>query len=337
MNASSQARKEMLSDQVFNVLPGLVLAITVGYIAYLVSGLNPLLDALIVALVGGMVIRGVVGNREYLNPGVTLARQLFIPIGLILFGVKLDFVKIFSLGWPVMLVTVLMQIAVFVVILWLNRYFKVGEKTALLIGTGTAICGASAIAVATPCLDAESKDTSIALLVVTILGAIGTAIYVAFAPFGMSVGQFAFLTANSLQFTGYVTTAASVVAGAKDIALSVKVFRTALLAVIAVVLGYRQSRIAKRTTGKGIAIPVPWFVLVMLGVGILVSFGVPLDYGKYASTAGGIIFAMALAAIGLDVNWIALRVAGLKPVWLGLWGMLTAIVIALVGAWLVAK
>ncbi len=47
---------------------------------------------------------------------------------------------------------------------------------------------------------------------------------------------------------------------------------------------------------------------------------------------------LALAmAIGLDANWLALRIAGLKPIWLGLSGMLTATIVAVVGARPVAR
>ncbi|HID62235.1 MAG TPA: putative sulfate exporter family transporter [Anaerolineae bacterium] len=326
----------MSTEKVAKVLPGLLLVIVVGYLAYLIAGLSLWLDALVVGVVLGIIIRTVMGNREVFNPGMAFARLIFIQAGLILYGVKLDFVKIFNINPAVLALVVLVQLAVFAVIMWTSRRMELDEKTGLLLGAGTAICGASAIAVTAPCVEGESKDVSIALVVITILGAIGTIIYVLFAPLGLSDNQYAVLCATTLHQTGFVKTAAlSVSEIVKEAALSIKLFRTAMLAVIAVILGYRQSKITERETGQKTAFPIPWFVVAFVAVGILVSAGVPLNYGKYASTAATIVFTMALTAVGMDVNWLAFRYAGLRPLWVGLLGWLTAILVAFIGILLV--
>lgn len=328
----------MSTEKVAKVLPGLLLVVGVGYLAYLIAGLSLWLDALVIGVVLGILIRAVLGNREVLNPGMAFTRLVFIQAGLILYGVKLNFVKIFQIGWMVMALVVLTQVAIFAVIIWASRKMQVAEKTGLLLGTGTAICGASAIAVTAPCVEGESKDISIALIVITILGAIGTIIYVLFAPFGLSDNQYAVLCATTLHQTGFVKTAALAVSEmAKEATLSIKLFRTAMLAVIAVILGYRQSRITARETGQKMAFPIPWFVIVFVAVGILVSMGVPLDYGQYASTAATVVFTMALTAVGMDVNWLAFRYAGLRPLWVGFLGWLAAILVAVIGISLVVE
>jgi len=316
------------------ILPGFLLVALVSYLAYWISGFSPYLDALVVGMVAGIIIRTILGHREVLYPGVAFAQLACIQAGLILYGVKLDFGKIFAAGWPVMILVLLAQLAAFLVILWASRRMGVDEKTGLLLGTGTAICGASAIAVTAPAIEGESKDVSIALVVITILGVIGAALYTLIGPaLGLSFVQYGVLCACTLHETGLVKTAAAAIAGAKEFALTVKLFRTAMLAPIAIILGYRQSRITERETGQKMTFPIPWFILAFVGMAIIVSLGVPVP--SYVKTASKIIFTMALTAIGLDVNVIAFRYAGLKPLYAALLGWLAMILVTAIGMALV--
>jgi uncharacterized membrane protein YadS len=56
------------------------------------------------------------------------------------------------------------------------NWLLVSGKLGCLISSGSAICGASAIAVLSPAMDAEPEDTSVSLLVVTAVGLIGAMI-----------------------------------------------------------------------------------------------------------------------------------------------------------------
>ncbi|HFC12501.1 MAG TPA: putative sulfate exporter family transporter, partial [Anaerolineae bacterium] len=157
-------------QQISSKLPGVLIISALGYLAYSISNFSPLLDALVVGLVLGILLRFTIGNQEVLNPGITFLQTVFIQIGLVLYGIKLNFTRIFQMGWLIPILIVAVQATIFLVTLWVGKRFKIAEKTALLLAVGTSICGASAIAVATPAVEGESKDVSISLVVITLLG-----------------------------------------------------------------------------------------------------------------------------------------------------------------------
>lgn len=318
---------------VTNKLPGIIIISAIGYLAYLISTYNPLLDALVVGLVLGILLRLTIGNQEILNPGITLTQTVFIQLGLILYGVKLNFTRIFAMGWLIPILIVAVQATIFLVTLWAGKRFKVDEKTTLLLAVGTSICGASAIAVVTPAVEGESKDVSISLVVITLLGTSGAIIYSLIAPIiNPPVTAYAFFAASTLHMTGLVKVAASVIEGATDIALAIKLFRTAMLAPVILILGFLQSRRNAQEFGQRTPFPIPWFVIAFITMAIIITLGlIPTETVKTITLAGKIIFTIALAAIGYQVNVLAFWNAGLRPLWVGSLGWLTAIGIGLLG------
>lgn len=305
--------------RVSRVIPGMLLAGGLGYLACWLADFSPYLDALVVGLVLGILFRMGFGNREIWNPGFTMTGTILIQLGLILYGVNLNFTRLWHMGWEVPLLIVALQGVVLTVSLVAARKLRLDEKTGLLLGVGTAICGASAIAVTAPAIEGESKDVSIALVVITLLGTIGTFVYTLLAPdLGLNAQRFGFLCASTLHQTGMVKVASSAMPGAWEAALSVKLFRTAMLAPIVLGLGYRQSRLNAREFGQRTTFPIPWFVLAFVAVAVVASIGVfsPAQI-KSVSYLGKLLFTIALTAIGAQVNVTAFVNAGMKSVYAG--------------------
>lgn len=321
------------AGKVRRMIPGMLLAGGLGYLAICLADFSPYLDALVVGLVLGMLFRLCFGNREACNPGFVLTGTLLMQIGLILYGVNLNFTRLFHMGWQVPLLIVALQGVVISVSLVVARKLRMDEKTGLLLGVGTAICGASAIAVTAPAIEGESKDVSIALVVITLIGTIGTLAYTVLAPhLGLNAQNFGFLCAGTLQQTGMVKVASTAIPGAWEAALSVKLFRTAMLAPIVIGLGYRQSRLNAREFGQSTSFPIPWFVLVFVGVAILASLGVfSTAETKSVSYIGKLLFTIALTAIGAQVNFTAFINAGMKSVYAGILTWAAALAVAGLG------
>ncbi|MGE3538701.1 MAG: YeiH family protein [Candidatus Tectimicrobiota bacterium] len=321
------------AGKIRRVFPGMLLAVGLGYLANWLAEFSPYLDALVVGLVLGMIFRMCFGNREACNAGFTLTGTLLIQLGLILYGVNLNFTRLIHMGWEVPLLIVALQGAVIAVSLLAARKLRMDEKTGLLLGVGTAICGASAIAVTAPAIEGESKDVSIALVVITLIGTIGTLLFTVLAPhLGLNAQLFGFLCASTLHQTGMVKVASTAIPGAWEAALSVKLFRTAMLAPIVIGLGYRQSRLNARDFGQRTSFPIPWFVLAFVGVALLASFGVFSSAQiKSVSHIGKILFTVALAAIGAQVNVTAFVNAGMKSVYAGVLCWVVALAMAALG------
>lgn len=324
-------------------LPGIMLAAGLGLAAYGVKvvGKSPMLDPLVVGLVLGIVVRTIMGDRPHLRPGLLLAPTIFIPIGVACYALKnMNFVKVTAQGasWTVLLVAVALVYCL--VIGLLGR--KLGQKRAItfLVAAGSAICGASAIAITVPAVDADSDETSVSLLGVLVAGLIGLFLVLPFlgAALEMSGETYAHLSGAVIQFTGFVKVAMSTMP-ALDSGLDAKALSSLAVSVK-----------AARFLGLLIIIPLfaslvrgkvyfPWVLWVFLGFGILGTWAASTqpEFTKKTllpaiSPIYGIAWSIAMASIGgnADVKKL-LSVQGIYAMIMALAGFAAALLTFMLG------
>lgn len=346
-----------LSAAIQRLWPGLLLTLILGVMAYLISLLNTSLDALALALILGIAARVLITNimpNAPTTPGLRFGMQIFIPLGIILYGVNLDFNRLTAVPWPVMLLTLLCMFIFYVLIYWGNRlrwriYALLGEPLSNnlveLIASGSAVCGASAIAVLSPSIDADAEDTSISLLVVTAVGLLGVMIYpILKEVLAINDNVYAIFSGATLHQTGLVRTAvASLSPDAADLALAVKSLRILMLAPIALATAIlhrapktaaplERSRMMDMSVLRE-ALRRVWFLIPFIIVGLLVSFvawsplqGLLTALKPWAT----FVFALALASIGGMVDLESVIQVGPKPLLIGLAGWLGVIILFLI-------
>jgi uncharacterized integral membrane protein (TIGR00698 family) len=210
----------------------------------------------------------------------------------------------------------------------LGRILGVRGDAQLLIGVGTGICGASAIAAVTAVLKPRQEHVVYAIgtiftfnvAAVLLFPVLGHAWHLSPHSFGLWAG-------TAVNDTSSVVAAAySFAAAAGPYAVVVKLTRTLTLIPIVVVLGVRQARRAGGTDvpWRGI---VPWFLFGFLAMSTLDSVGaVPAGWQPDITHAGTFLITVALAGIGLSLRWSAIRGAGIRPLLLGgcLWILVAA-------------
>lgn len=128
-----------------HIIPGAVVAILIGYTAFYVAGFHKLLDPLVVGIILGMFARFFIGKRDILDKGFTFVVKVLIPIGIVVYGVNLKFHKLNVIPFTTWLQILIGIVIIFGANHFLCRRLSVSSKTGLLIATGTAICGASAL------------------------------------------------------------------------------------------------------------------------------------------------------------------------------------------------
>ncbi|MCG8376655.1 MAG: putative sulfate exporter family transporter, partial [Chlorobiales bacterium] len=207
-----QERSQLLM-QVRQVWPGLLLACVVGVAGFGVKlwTNSVYADPLLVAMVLGICTRWLTGNNGKLRPGLLFSYRFFIPIGIVFYGaVKLNFVKFMQVEKSYIALIMLIILVYFLIILGLGRFLKQRKQVTFLTATGSAICGASAIAITSPAVDAESEDISVSLISVFFASAFGLFILLPFLGGLMHLPEqvYAFLAGATLQFTGFVKAAA---------------------------------------------------------------------------------------------------------------------------------
>jgi uncharacterized integral membrane protein (TIGR00698 family) len=206
----------------------------------------------------------------------------------------------------------------------LGKALRVDPQTSLLVSSGTAICGGSAIAAVGAVLDADRKAMSVSLGTVFILNACALFIFPGVGKhMGMTQQQFGMWSAIAIHDTSSVVGAASKY-GDEALRVATTVKLTRALWIIPLSLG-----IAVLTRKKNAKVTLPWFVLFFLlaaGVNTVFPQGEVL-YG-FVQQAAKIGLTLTLFLIGTGLSREAIRTVGARAM---IQGVLLWIVISLAG------
>jgi uncharacterized integral membrane protein (TIGR00698 family) len=190
----------------------LLSAILIGLSAYAIKKISgsAVIDPLLLALFAGVIFRSFLKftDTHYIN-ALNKASSVLIPPGIIFYALKnLNFSKAAQLDASVFLLDAIAILVYFSVVLYLGKILKQKPKITYLTATGSAICGASAIAITTPVVKADPDDVSISLLSVAFIGMF--ALFIMFPFIGcllnMTNANYGILSGTILQFTAFVKT-----------------------------------------------------------------------------------------------------------------------------------
>ena len=302
----------------------------IAAVATVIGGFVPLVGSAIPAVVLGVLISLVRTPAAKLRPGIAYSSKFVLQCAVVLLGAQLSLRAVVEVGaesLPVMLssLTVCLLAA-----WWLGRLLNIDRDVRTLIGVGTGICGASAIAAISPVIRAKSSDISYAISTVFLFNILAVLIFPAVGhALGMSPHAFGLFAGTAVNDTSSVVAAASAFStAALGFAVVVKLVRTLMIIPISVglaVIDNKRSAEAQKFTLKRIFGLVPWFLIGFLVVAAISSTGIIAPRITEAATQTSVfLVAMALAGIGLSTDLGAIRSAGLKPLMLG--GILSVLV-----------
>ncbi|TCO50677.1 putative integral membrane protein (TIGR00698 family) [Actinocrispum wychmicini] len=303
------------------VAPGLAVALVIAAVATALGTLLPVVGGPVFGIVLGAVAAAFVPwlRRPALSAGYAIASKQVLQLSIVVLGTGLSLRQVVQVGvdsLPVMLGT----LAVALGGAWLlGRLLKVGGDTRTLIGVGTGICGASAIAATTAVI--KPKDTEVAYAIGTIF-VFNIAAVLLFPPIGHMLGMsphaFGLWSGTAVNDTSSVVAAAYAYGGdAGPYAIVVKLTRTLMIIPIVIALAYLRARKADVTR-------LPWRRIVPLFlVGFVLAAGldslglIPAAWHPALSTLGAFLITTALSGIGLSLRLADMRKAGHRPLLLG--------------------
>ena len=320
------------------VLPGLALTVPIAIVATLIGAAVPVLGSALPAIVIGVVVAVIRRPGARFVPGVEYSGKFLLQVAVVLLGAQLSLEAILRVGaesLPVMLST----LVVCLLAAWLiGRALHVAPRLRTLIGVGTGICGASAIAAVAPVIGALSAEVSYAVSTIFVFNILAVVLFPLLGhALGLDPHTFGLLAGTAVNDTSSVFVTASVFgAAALGFAVVVKLVRTLMIIPISVGLSVIESRRAadgRRMTLRGVIGLVPWFLVGFLVVAVLGSLGaIPAGPREAMVHASGFLIATAMAGIGLSTDAAALRRAGWRPLALGaiLWILVTATALAVI-------
>ena len=190
-----------------------------------------------------------------------------------------------------------------------------------LIGVGTAICGASAIAAVSSVLEPDEAEIALAIATVFFYNVVAVLV---FPPIGHALGlsqeAFGLWAGTAINDTSSVVAAGYIYGrDAGDHATIVKLTRASLILPIVAVVAIRRAR---EVRAAGTHVPwrriVPWFILWFLGAALVNSTGlVPAGWHDGIARTAILLISVALAGIGLQTQLPRILRAGPRPLALG--------------------
>ncbi len=326
------------------LLPGLALCAGIAGLATLLAHVAPLIGAPVFGIVLGVLVGGLPGRRAgeaRLAAGIAFSSRTVLQLSIVVLGSGLSLAEIARTGLsslPVMVGT----LALALLVAWgAGRLLGIDGGLGTLIGVGTAICGASAIAATTAVIGAAEAEVAYAISTIFAFNVIAVLTYPALGHLlGLSQHAFGLWAGTAINDTSSVVAAAySYGHAAGDYGVVVKLTRTLMIIPITLVLAVRSRRAATscavgpgstaarsgsagrdRPAGRHprLAQLVPWFLVGFLAAAGANSLGlIPRSLHAPLSSVALFLIAMALAAIGLSVRPRQLKEAGLRPLALG--------------------
>jgi uncharacterized integral membrane protein (TIGR00698 family) len=320
--------------RVTGAVPGLAVAALIAVAATIVGRLVPIVGAPVTGIVIGFAIRPLLSAMPRLKPGIDFARTFVLQLAVVVLGSQLSLRQVVSVGassLPVLLGT----LAVCLLLAYLlGRRLGVSGNLSTLVGVGTGICGASAIAAVSPVITAASAEIAVAISTIFLFNVVAVLTFPAIGHLlGLSQHAFGLFAGTAVNDTSSVVAAAtSYGADAGHYAVVVKLTRTLMIIPICLFLAGRAQR---RAAGVGSdAVPsrapqnlgarrivrlIPWFLIGFILVAGANSAGlVPSASHGSLQASSLFLITMALSAIGVSTDVRGLVRAGYRPLLLGL-------------------
>ncbi len=197
--------------------------------------------------------------------------------------------------------------------LLVGKYLAIKRNTTLLIASGTAICGGSAIAAVAPIIEASEDEMSVSLGIVFILNSVALIMFPILGHyFNLSQMQFGMWSAIAIHDTSSVVGAAQSYGNeALQIATTVKLGRALWI----VPLSLAVSVFFKQGKKK---ISIPYFILYFI-LAMVVSTFIPAiqSFSPYIVVVAKKGLTLTLFLIGAGMTKESLKTVGFKPLILG--------------------
>lgn len=325
---------------------GLLLCLSVAIPSWVLGLKFPIIGGPVISILLGMVITYFIKDKTDFLKGIRFTSKKVLQWAVILLGFGLNLNVIAKTGLqslPIIIATISTSLIIAKI---LQRSMDVPIKTATLVGIGSSICGGSAIAAAAPCIDANDDEVAQAISVIFFFNVIAALI---FPNFGVLLGfdtssgdAFGVFAGTAINDTSSVTAAAStwdsmfsLGTATLDKAVTVKLTRT--LAIIPITIGLVIMK-SRREKGAGEKINwykvfpvfIIWFLIASIITTVAGSFGISSHVFAPVKTLSKFMIVLAMAAIGLNTDFVKLIRSGGKPILLGFFCWIGIIVVSLI-------
>ncbi|MDK7753763.1 YeiH family protein [Staphylococcus ureilyticus] len=313
---------------------GLLMTFIIALIATIMGSKFPVIGSAIFAIVIGILLNNFIEIPKKYRAGIQFSSKKVLHYSIIVLGFTLSFQSIGSIGWKSLPIIIITLLAAFIIVFILMKIFKINENLSILIGVGTSICGGSAIAATSPVIKAKENEVAFAISTIFLFNLIAVFI---FPPLGhlMNMGQtaFGYFGGTAINDTSSVIAATSNYGNkALETGAIVKLTRTLMIIPVVLFFTYRTIRKEKsKQTGTSIKQIFPWFIVWFIIASLISTiFNFSPTVIHIFQQISLFLITMAMAGIGLNVDFRQFKQAGSKPILLGLVTWIVVIITSLI-------
>jgi len=285
--------------------------------------LGPLTLAMVLGMISGHLCSDPFTHRA--ERGLQFARHYLLRTGIILYGFRISLNDLSAAGWSALLIDAAIVLIILLTAAWAGvRWFRLEPSTALLIGAGSAICGAAAVLATAPTLKARNQAVPIAIATVVLFGSAAMVLYpwlftqpwvqALFHGSAQEMGRLAGATTHEVAQVTAI--AATLPTDGAHTAVVTKLMRVMLLVPVLLVLGQLFGE--RGDASERPRLTIPWFALIFMLLPLVNSLElVPEPILAGLRQLDQLCLGMAMAALGFDTRISAIRAAGWRPLALG--------------------
>jgi uncharacterized integral membrane protein (TIGR00698 family) len=258
------------------------------------------------------------GNKKIYDKGTKFAESDLLSYSIVLLGGTLSAQTILKLGASGVAFIVLQMTITILSAILIGKKLGFSENFRLLMASGNAVCGSSAIAAVTPVIEADDNDKGISITIVNVTGTVLMLLlpFIAQIIFKSETIKTSALIGGILQSVGQVVASGSLVnEGVKELATIFKIVRIIFLVFVVLSFGTMKNKSSSKPNSKKVSskIRVPWYVIGFFIMCFLFTIDIfSMDVSKIFKMMSNNFEIIALAGIGMRVNFKELIKQGAK-------------------------
>lgn len=290
-----------------------------GYLLALIPGFDQV-GQLACAIIIAVIYRQFFGYPEIIRKGITFSSQKLLRLAIILYGLKLNIDTVFHDGLGLLARDALIITFAIFFTVWLAKVMKADKSISLLLGVGTGVCGAAAIAAIAPIVKSKDEDTAIGVGIIALMGTVFAISYTIIGPLlPISAIDYGIWSGISLHELAHVAIAADPAGDdALAIGLLAKLGRVFLLVPLAFIFIYIMKRKRGGDTEQN-KVAFPWFLIGFIVMSLFGSYVLGTYIPASTNVLEGVysvttwVLTAAMVGLGLNVSLQDLRTRALKP------------------------
>jgi uncharacterized integral membrane protein (TIGR00698 family) len=265
-----------------DIFPGIIFSLIIALIGFTIWTLYKPISALMWSFIFGIIISNIIEIPDFMREGLKFVSSQLLKFSIALLGLVTSatiWLQV-GIGGINALVTIVFS---FFASLYIGRKIGISNRLAILIGVGTSICGASAIAAVAPAINAKEEEIGLAISGITLFGLFSMFLY----PYLFNntiVGQLLLQnpTVYSIWVGSGVHETAQVIAAASTIsnesvqpALIIKSIRIFMIGPIIMISTYILNKFEKQEKQRDKKLIIPLFAVIFV-INSVISAG--LDF-----------------------------------------------------------